>query len=484
MIAGAAGPVASISGHQLLIFLLQVGLLLSLAIALGRLAMRFGWPAIVGELCTGVLAGPTVLGQLAPKFSYWLLPERPAQYHMLDSVGQIGVLLLVGIAGIQLDLDLVRSQWASAVKTGVAALLVPLAFGVGVAVVLPASLIPAGSDHGRAAVFVGVALGVSALPVIAKTLADMRLLHSETGQLILCAVCVDDTLGWLLVSVVAAMTADLSGLGVLAGAMVLLVVAMLAVRPLVRWALRAVAGRSEEGAVVGLVTTAILLAAAATQAIGLEAVFGAFACGVVISSCGGVDRTALAPLSVPVLSVLAPLYFATAGLRVDLTALARPSVLLAGLALLVVAVGGKFVGAYAGARLSRLGHWQALALGAGMNSRGVIEVVVATIGLQLGLLNVAMYTIIILIAIATSLMTPPLLRWAANRIDACPSDVARPSTHDRPRPGVPAQITALAEQRDQPGHIALQRRVPAAPSEADPDAHVRPAILAGKQPAV
>jgi Kef-type K+ transport system membrane component KefB len=118
-----------------------------------------------------------------------------------------------------------------------------------------------------------------------------------------------------------------------------------------------------------------------------------------------------------VLAVFAPLFFATAGLRMDLTALARPVVLLAGVALLVVAVAGKFAGAFIGALSSRLSRWEALALGAGMNARGVVQVVVATVGLRLGVLDTATYTIVILVAIATSVMAPPILRWAMGRVE-------------------------------------------------------------------
>ena len=277
-----------------------------------------------------------------------------------------------------------------------------------------------------------MAVGVSALPVIAKTLSDLRLLHRDIGQLIICAVSVDDTIGWLLLAVVSAMAAGnlaAAGVGRLLGGLALIIVVAVVCRPMVRAGLRAAAARTDPGPLITMVVVVIILAAAGTQALGLEAVFGAFICGLMISSCGGVAPARLAPLRVPVLAVLAPLYFATAGLRMNLTALTRPSVLLAGLAVLAVAIVAKFAGAYAGARLSRVGHWPALALGAGMNSRGVVEVVVATVGLQIGLLSPAMYTIIVLVAIVTSLMAPPLLRWATARIDASAEETMRESIY-------------------------------------------------------
>lgn len=424
----ATGPIPSLASHQVVVLLSEVGLLLLLAYLLGRLAMRVKMPAIVGELCAGVLVGPSVLAHLSPSASAWLLPHDPAQIHLLDAVAQIGLLLLVGITGIQVDLSLIRRRAGTAAITGISGLVIPLAAGFGLALLLPASLVGGHSSRHTFALFIGVAIGVSALPVIAKTLTDLRLLHRDIGQLILCAVTVDDTLGWVLLAVVSALAAGhlaATGVGRLLGELALVILVAVLSRPLVRAALRTANARPDPGPLLTTLVILIILASVGTQALGLEAVFGAFIGGIVISSCGVVEPVRLAPLRVTVLSVLAPLYFATAGLRMNLTALGRPSVLLAGLAVLVVAIVTKFAGAYAGARLSRLGHWPSLALGAGMNSRGVVEVIVAMVGLQLGLLTPAMYTIIVLVAIVTSLMAPPMLRWATSRIDASAEETVR-----------------------------------------------------------
>jgi Kef-type K+ transport system membrane component KefB len=192
-------------------------------------------------------------------------------------------------------------------------------------------------------------------------------------------------------------------------------VAVVIGRPLVRTALRLSSGSAER--TVAVVTALILLAAAGTQSLKLEAVFGAFVCGTLIGSSKEFTATRTAALRTVVLAALAPLFFATAGLRVDLRALSRPEVLGAALLVLVVAVVGKFAGACLGAWLSRLSKWEALALGAGMNARGVIEVIVAMVGLRLGILDTATYTIVVLIAVVTSVMAPPLLRLAMRRVE-------------------------------------------------------------------
>ncbi|MFF3442062.1 cation:proton antiporter [Streptosporangium sp. NPDC002721] len=417
-----AAPVAPIAAHQLLIFLLQVGLLLLLALVFGRLARRFGMPAVVGELFVGVLLGPSFLAHVAPDLSTWLFPQDSAQFHLLDAVGQIGVLLLVGITGIHMDMGLIRRRGSTAAGVSIGGLVVPLAFGVGAGFLLPATLIPTGTETLVFALFLGVAMCVSAIPVIAKTLMDMKLLHRNVGQLTLAAGMIDDAFGWFMLSIVSAMaTTGLRAGNVLISLACLLAVVVFALtvgRPLVRHAFRLTSrGEEDSGAAVATAAVLLLLSAAATHAMGLEAVFGAFVCGILIGNAGGVDPARLAPLRTVVLSGFAPIFFATAGLRMDLTSLADPMVLLAGLAILAVAIIGKFVGAYAGARFSRLNKWEALALGAGLNARGVIEVVVAMVGLRLGILSVEVYTIVVLVAIVTSLMAPPILRWAMARVE-------------------------------------------------------------------
>jgi Kef-type K+ transport system membrane component KefB len=434
----AAAPTAPIGQRELVIFLLQVGLLLLLALLLGRLASRLGMPTIVGELCAGVLAGPSVLAHLAPGFHNWLLPSSATQFHLLDAVGQVGVLLLVGLTGIQLDLGLMRRRGITAARISAAGIVVPLGLGVATGLLLPSSLVPGSADRSTFALFLGVAMGVSAIPVIAKTLMELRLLHRNIGQLTLSAVMIDDIIGWLLLAIVSAMatTGVRAGeIGRSIGYLGLVLVAAVLVRPVVRAALRRAdssdrARNGNGGATLALVVGLVLLAAAATQAMKLEAVFGAFVCGIVISSCGVLDAARLAPLRTIVLSILAPLFFATAGLRMDLTLLSEPTVLLAGIGVLLAAIVGKFVGAYAGARFSRLSHWEGIALGAGMNARGVIEVIIAMVGLRLGVLTPQMYTIVVLVAVVTSLMAPPILRLAMARVEQTAEERLREELYD------------------------------------------------------
>jgi Kef-type K+ transport system membrane component KefB len=422
-----SAPVPPLASHQLLVFILQVAALLGLAFLLGRLAERVRMPAIVGELLAGVLLGPSLLGWLWPRFSHWLLPAVPAQMHLLDASAQIGVLLLVGMTGTHLEAGMLRRRGATAARISLAGLLLPLGLGILLGSVLPASLVPDGIHRSVFALFLGVAMCVTAVPVLAKTLSDLRILHRDVGQMTLAAGLVDDAVGWFLLSVVSALATVGVSVGLVSRSVLYLVgfvvVAFGLAGPLVRWLMR-LADRSEQpGPTMAIAVITILLAAAATQALGMEAMFGAFVAGIIIGSPNAANQRKLAPLRSVVLWVLAPLFLATAGLRMDLTTLVHSTTALTALAILTVAIAGKFAGAYLGARLSRIGRWESLAMGAGMNARGVVEVVIAMAGLRLGVLNTATYTSIVLVAIVTSLMAPPLLRLTMARVP--PNDLER-----------------------------------------------------------
>ncbi|MFF0430637.1 cation:proton antiporter [Streptomyces sp. NPDC004327] len=413
-------------GPQLMVFLLQVSVLLTLALLLGRLAGRFGMPVVVGELLVGVLVGPSVLGSAFPDLARSFIPGGPEQAALLDGVGQLGVILLVGMTGGHLDMAMIKRHTKSVTITAVAGLVLPFGLGVAAGYLAPESLMPDSlATHGGRTVFalmIGVALAVSALPVIAKTLADMKLLHRNTSQLTLAAGMVDDAAAWFALSAIVAMGTGGSMAAALGNSALSLVLftggVALAVKLLIAPLLKRLPARDAgAGGTTGrncaILVILLLLGAAAAVSLHLEAVFGAFVVGLATISL--LPAASLAPLRTIVMSVFAPLYFATAGLRIDLTALARPTVLLAGLAVLAIAIVGKLGGAYLGARLSGVPRWDAFAIGAGLNARGVVQIIVANVGLRSGILSPAVYTLLVLVAVVTSIMAAPMLRAAMRR---------------------------------------------------------------------
>lgn len=416
---------------SLVSLLLPLAVVLAAAVLTGRLARRVGLPAVLGELCAGVVLGTSLLVHLAPASLDDLAETATTPSPLVTAAGKVGVMLLVGITGMHVDLAFARRNGAPAARISLAGLAIPLTLGVGCGLLLPSSLIGTGTERGVFAVFMGVALCVSAIPVISKMLIDMRLLHRDFAQLTLSAAMIDDAVGWLLLSIVlGAATAGLTLLGV-AGAFLkvvaIIVFALVIGRPLVR----AVVTPFAQGPpiVLAAVLAALVLAAAfATGAIGAEPIAGAFVCGMLIGSCTKVDAGRAVPLNVIVVAVLSPIFFVTAGLKVDLSALGEPGVAAAGVAILAVAIIGKFSGAFLGARTSNLSRWEAVALGAGLNARGVIGIVIATTGLQVGVLNAVSYTILLLVAIVTSFMAAPVLRVAARRIPQTATERERETT--------------------------------------------------------
>jgi Kef-type K+ transport system membrane component KefB len=358
--------------------------------------------------------------------------------------------LLVARTGLHLDLGLMRRRRTTTLAVSGAGLIIPLTLGIGAGLVLPATLRPSTADPTLFAIFLGVALSMSAIPVIAKTLIDMNLFHRNIGQLILASSTVDDAFGWLMLAVVSAMVvtgATAAGITVAVASLLgVIVFAYVIGRPLVRVIMRAAHRSTERSVPISVAVILVLLSAAGTHALGLEPVFGAFLCGILIGTCPAREPDWAAPLVTTVLSVLAPVYFATAGLRIDLSALLRPEVAVAAVVIVGLAIVGKFAGAFTGGLFSGLTRWESVALGAGMNARGVIEVIIAMVGLRIGLLNTAMYTVIVLVAVVTSVMAPPVLRFAMRRVEQTADERLRAdeqaslrSRSDAPLPaGVPS----------------------------------------------
>lgn len=250
---------AGLGGGQLTMFLLELGGLVLLAMLAGRLAARLGMPSVAGELLVGVVLGPSLLGRLPAALSTWLPQHNPSQLVLLQAVGQLGVVLLVGLTGAQLDLKLVRERGGAAMRVGLAGLIVPLGLGIAIGFVLPLSMMSA--NRTWTALFLGVALGVSAIPVIAKILMDMRLQHRDVGQLILAAGIIDDGIGWVLLSVVSALAVSGGRTGAIGVSMALLAAVALGAATVGRIVIRAVLRQARRApgvipgicAVVGLV---------------------------------------------------------------------------------------------------------------------------------------------------------------------------------------------------------------------------------------
>lgn len=416
--------------HELLLLWLQLVVLLVAARSLGLLAQRFRQPRVVGELAAGVLIGPSVAGRLFPDLVGWLFPGDAVQSALLLSVAWLGILLLLLVTGFETDLDLLRRLGRPVVGLSVGSLALPLVLGFGLGWVMPETLWGAAADRLGFAAFIAVALSISALPVIAKIMTEMGLMRRNVGQLTIAAGMINDLVGWMLLGVVVGLfsagTVDLPRLGLTLLLIVVLLVASLTVgQRAVDQILRR--ARSAGGFASALTATiaVMLVLGSITQAMGVEAVLGAFVAGVVLGRSRYQRHDVRRSIEVLSSSIFAPVFFATAGLYVDFAVLLTREGATWAAVVLTVATLAKLSGSFVGGRLSGLTRIESLAAGIGLNARGAMEIVLATIGLSLGALNDASYAMIVLLAVATSMGAPPALRPVLRRLHAAPEESER-----------------------------------------------------------
>ena len=401
-----------LTGHAVLLVLLQLSALLTTARLGSELVRRLGLPTVIGELAAGILLGPTVFGHFFPDAFALLFPPVAEQYHLLEIISWLGMVLLLLLTGIETDIRLLRNLGQSALGASVFGMVVPFIFGLGLGFLMPETYVAAPQHRTMFALFLATAMSISAMPVIAKILLDLDLTRRNIGVVILSAGVVDDTTGWILLSLIAGAATtgktDLVGLGISVGGTALfLLTATFILFPVLRGAFRVATDRFSKGTDLVLMIVVTLLCAAATDAVGVHAVFGAFVAGCVIRQVPRLRQETLHQLESVTYSIFAPIFFGIVGLRVDLWKLGNADMLLI---VLGVATAGKLLGATVGSLLGGLRFWESLSIAVAMNARGAMELVVATLGLSLGILNREMYSIVVMVAVITSFMAPLLLR--------------------------------------------------------------------------
>lgn len=420
--AAAKGVIKPLGHHELLLVLLQLTLLLLTARGLGELMRRINLPPVVGELLAGVLLGPSLFGWVLPPLQAYIFPKSQLQSDLLSVVSWLGVLFLLIVTGLETDLKLIVRKGKTALLISLGGIIIPFTTGLGLGWLLPESFLADPSQRLVFSLFIATAMSISAVPVIAKVLMDLKLIRRDIGQVTLAAGMTDDTIGWILLSVVAGLASsgkfNVITVFTSIGAAVLflgfaLTVGRKLMAQILMWVDDNIGGTTANLSAVLILS---LGAAALTHWLGLEAALGAFVTGILAGQSPRFSREAGHTLEVITAGFLAPIFFAAAGLKVNLVQLLVPQTLVIGLIVLAVACLGKFTGAYIGSRVSGLSHWEGLAMGSGMNARGAMEIIVATIGLSLGVLSQSMYSIIVMVAIVTSLMAPPLLRWTLSKV--------------------------------------------------------------------
>lgn len=410
----------AVESDLLLTFLVGVTLVLAVAHTLGMVADRLGFAPVVGELLTGLVLGPSILGLVAPSVTAIVVPVPDR----LAALASLGLILLLVLAGTEVDILTVRRYVRPTIALATGAAVVPFLLGFALGWVLPERFLVTPEQRLPFALFLATALSISAVPVAVRVLIDLDAMDRTVGQLTLTAAVVIDAAGWVVLAIVSDIAregqVDPFGVGQTLLVLAVFVGIALVLGPRIVDTLFEVTSYVRSPVLTGfsIVIVVGLAMAGATLALGLEAVLGAFLAGVLVRN--RLDVEAERVFQMVTLGLFAPIFFATAGLRVDLSGLFTLDTLLVAGVTLAVAVLGKSLGVVLGATFTDLSRAETICLAIGLNARGAMELVVAALGLAIGILTPTIYAVIVVVAIVTSAMTPPLLRRALARL---PDDV-------------------------------------------------------------
>jgi Kef-type K+ transport system membrane component KefB len=393
-------------------FFLELAAILATCRFVGFVAQRLGQPQVVGEMVAGVLLGPSLLGRVAPGIQHQLFPTGTSNV-VLYTAAQIGLVLYMFLIGLNFDVNLIKHRLSTAAAVSAAGVLAPLALGV----MLAAPLLAGGVYFDKsvtlpmAMMFLGASIATTAFPMLARIIYEKGLSGTPLGTLALACGATDDAISWCVLAIVLATVAAVAIIGGILYAVLLLTVG--------RTALRGLATVSErQNAITPTLLSAVLILLMAcawlTDTIGIYAIFGAFILGAAMPSGFFAERLTaiLEPL---VVTFLLPLFFVYSGLNTQIGLVNTPALWAATVGILVVSIAGKGLACTLAARLRKIPLRESIALGALMNARGLIELILLNIGLQAGIITPTLFTILVLVAIVTTLMAGPLFELVYGR---------------------------------------------------------------------
>jgi Kef-type K+ transport system membrane component KefB len=396
------------------LLLSQIGVILILARLVGWGLRALHQPRVMGEIVAGILLGPSLLGWLAPDVSMALFPSD--SFGLLNTLGQVGVILFIFLVGLKLDIVSVWARGKAVLVIAHISMAVPLVLGAGLAIYLYPSLSDTGVTPTVFALFTGVAMGVTALPVLARILEESRLSKTPVGTVALAAAALKDATAWCLLAGVMALNQQTAVPGAVVLTLIatgLLVFVMLSFIPRAFHLLGVKYrhyGRLTDG-MLALMLLTMVGSAWITEWLGIHALFGAFLAGVALPKWPGLAAEVSAKLEGVTTAILLPIFFASTGLQTRFGLIHGTNLWICFGLILLVAVVGMWGGTTLAARFTGMSWVESNTIGILMNTRGLMEIVILTIGRDIGVISPTMFALMLLMALATTCMTTPLLRW-------------------------------------------------------------------------
>jgi Kef-type K+ transport system membrane component KefB len=397
----AGGP-----SHVLLHVLLLLALVMTLARILGAALRAMGQPAVIGEVLAGIVLGPSILGRLSPELAAMVVP--PGIAPQLAVLAEVGVILFMFVIGLELDTTLLRQRVRATLAIAHASIAFPFALGCGAALWLYPRYAHADVPFTTFTLFMGVSLSITAFPVLARILKDRGIQHTELGIIALTCAAMNDVSAWCLLAFVVAVARAEAASALTTTVLTFGYVALMlgVVRPLIR---RVAEAQHLTASVMPLIFVGVIVSALATELIGIHALFGAFMLGAAIPHDSALAVTLRPRIEDLVLSLFLPAFFALTGIRTEIGLVSTGEHWLVAGLIIVVATVGKLGGSALAARAGGLSWREASAVGALMNTRGLIELVVLNVGLDLGVLSPTLFAMMVIMALVTTAMTSPLL---------------------------------------------------------------------------
>ncbi|MCE2997877.1 MAG: cation:proton antiporter [Cyclobacteriaceae bacterium] len=398
--------------------LMQLSIMLLLGRLLSEALRKFKQPAVIGEILAGILLGPTILGMIKPEWFHALYPVPSPTATVLTGFVQVAVIMLLFIAGLEVDLHIVWQQGKQALSTSFLGLIVPFSFGFIFPYFFP-DFFGIADQHEKLtfALFMGTAMAITALPVIVRILMDLNLFKSKMGMLVVTSAMVDDLVGWLIFSVILGMIGKQGDSFSILNTVLLTITFVAVMLTLGRGLLNRILPWINKklawpGGVLSISLALCFLGAAFTEYIGLHAIFGAFIIGVAFGDSKHFSERAKEIVHQFINNIFAPLFFVSIGLRVNFITnfdWALTSVIL------LIAFAGKIIGSGLGTRLGGFSWRESIAASFGMNARGAMEIILGLVALENGLINERVFVSLVIMALITSITSGPLMKWVLKR---------------------------------------------------------------------